>query len=271
LSHEDVIQFKVSLMHLGLTSYEASSLAYLMISGETKAVTIADASGIPTARIYETMNQLAKRGLVRTRPGRPVLYSAVQPTQVLDAIITSKQQELDTLKKDSRKFIHDAQEFYRKKQTNAVHSPLVRIIDLGEASETETLRLYEKSKEKLLIWAKVGKYLQDNLEVLERTQRRGVAIKILLVDQHHLDSNEKPIQREVVSQLGSLPRQGPEIKYRSNVPLRGTIVDPDSPSAEAVFLAEEADVAPIFREAAITTNSGLVTALTSFFQLMWQD
>ena len=271
MSYEDISRFKESLTRLGLTEYEASSLAYLMVSGETKAVTIADASGIPTARIYETMNQLAKRGLIRMKPGRPTLYSAVQPAQVLEATIASKQQELDTIRRDSKKFIQNAQSLYNRRQAASTHSPLVRIVDLGEVSEAETRRLYEKSKKEIFIWAKVGKYLQNYLEVVDRARRRGVTINILLVDRQALNSQEKVIQQEVISQLRSLSRRGLEIRFCAKVPLRGTVVDPNLPTAEALFLAEEADVAPVFREAAVTTNPGLVTALASFFQLMWKE
>jgi sugar-specific transcriptional regulator TrmB len=271
MSLEDLSSFRQALRPLGLTEYEAGTLSYLMLFGETKAATVASASKIPTARIYETLDHLAKLGLVRTKPGRPVLYSAVDPQQAIDGLISSKRQELEDMTRHASTFVEKARALGRKRKMIPAHSPLLRIIDLGEISENETRRLYEKSKRRILVIAKVGNYLANFLTVLSRATERGVRLKVLLASPQTLDTRNKRDQQRVITQLKESLGRAIDVRFCSKVPLRGTIVDPSSQAGEALFLAEEADVALVFREAAITANVGLVTALASFFGLVWKE
>jgi sugar-specific transcriptional regulator TrmB len=271
LSYEDLSRFKDALLPLGLTEYEAVALGYLMLFGEAKATAVASSSKIPTPRIYETLSHLAKLGLVRIKPGRPVLYSAVNPKQAIEALISNKRQELETMTKHAETFIARAQALSKKRKPASAHSPLLRIIDIGEISENETRRLYEKSKKEIFVLAKVAKYMTGLSDALVRANQRGVKVRVLMASPETLSAYEKTIQQEVISELKARAGRMIDAKFSHKVPLRGTIIDPSSPTAEALFLAEEADVAPMFREAAITSNTGLVSALASFFNLLWKE
>jgi sugar-specific transcriptional regulator TrmB len=214
---------------------------------------------------------LAKLGLVRIKPGRPALYCAVKPKQAIEALLSNKRKELEAMTKHAETFLERAQALSKKKKLSSTHSPLLRIIDIGEISENETRRLYEKSKKEILVLAKVAKYMTDFLDILARAAQRGVKVRILMARPETLSAHEKTIQQEVISELKTRVGRVTDVKFSHRIPLRGTIIDPSSPTAEALFLAEEADVAPMFREAAITSNAGLVGALASFFGLLWED
>jgi sugar-specific transcriptional regulator TrmB len=271
LSHEDLFRLKRALLPLGLTEYAAATLGYLALFGETKATTIAKTVKIPTARIYETLDGLTKLGLVRIKPGRPALYRAVPPAQAIDILVSIKRQELEGMKKHAKEFTQVIQTLDKERDMVSTHSPLLRIVDLGEVSEVETRRLYEKSRKEILVLTRVGEYLPTFLDLLKRAAERGIKVKVILVTPQILDSEQRRIQQRVVPRLKEGLRSAISLRFSPDVPLRGTIVDPSSPNAETLFFAEEADVAPVFREAAISSNRGLVTALALFFRLIWKD
>jgi sugar-specific transcriptional regulator TrmB len=271
LSYEDLLRLKQTLIPLGLTQYEAATLGYLALFGETKATKIAKTTKIPTARIYETLDALTKLGLVRIKPGRPTLYHAVPPPQAIDILVSIKRQELEAMKKHAKEFVRAIHVLDKEREMVSTHTPLLRIVGLGEVSETETRRLYGKSRKQILVLTRAGDYLTSLLDALHRAAERGINVKVILAAPQILSFEEKRIQQGVISRLKKALGRSILLRFSPDVPLRGTIVDPNSPNAEALFFAQEADVAPIFREAAISSNRGLVTALALFFRLIWKD
>jgi len=271
LSYADLLRLKQTLLPLGLTEYEAAAFAYLALFGETKATTIAKTIKIPTARIYETVDGLTKLGLVRIKPGRPAVFRAVPPTQAIDILLSAKRQELEEMKKHGMGFVQAIEGLAKEREMISTRNPLLRIIGLGEVSEIETRRLYDKSRKEILVLTRVGEYVIDLLDALDRAMDRGVKVNAILATPHILSSEEKQIQQGVIPKLRKGPSRPIPLRFSPDVPLRGTIVDPNSANAEALFFAQEADVAPIFREAAISSNRGLVTALALFFRLIWKD
>jgi sugar-specific transcriptional regulator TrmB len=271
LSYQNLMRLKQMLLPLGLTEYEALTLAYLALFGETKATTIAKATKIPSARIYETIGNLSRLGLLRTKPGRPAVYRAVSPRQAVDILVDAKKQELESMKKYADEFVDASQAFEKEREIAYTQSPLLRIVGLGQVSELETRRLYAKSRKNILILTRVGEYLTSFLEDLGRAAKRGVSVMIVFTTPQILSSHEREIQQRIVPEVKKTLRGAISLRFSPNVPLRGTIVDPNSSNAEALFFAQEADVAPMFREAALSSNKGLVTALALFFRFIWKD
>ncbi len=75
------------LEEIGFTKYEAMIYATLVSHGPTGVTDINRLSGIPRNKVYETMDTLAKRGIVYVQPGRPVIFKAVTPRMVLGQFI----------------------------------------------------------------------------------------------------------------------------------------------------------------------------------------
>ena len=89
-----ISRVKFVLMNMGLNDYQASALSHLIYLGETKATTLGKASGVPNARIYGILDELAKKGFLKIRPGRPMLYSPVTPNEIASALISEARDEL---------------------------------------------------------------------------------------------------------------------------------------------------------------------------------
>ncbi len=84
-----------TLRDLGLSEYEARVYRSLLHTGPTTAKALSQASDVPMGRIYDVLNSLESRRLLRTQTaGRPKKYVAVEPSTALDRLLEAKQREL---------------------------------------------------------------------------------------------------------------------------------------------------------------------------------
>jgi len=77
---------------LGLNRYESSVYETLVKHGVSTAFSISKNSKVPYGKIYEVLEELIKKGLVRIVPGTPKRYSIADPKVVAD-IISEKKKE----------------------------------------------------------------------------------------------------------------------------------------------------------------------------------
>jgi len=85
-----------NLRDLGLSEYESRTYRSLLETGPTTAKELSRVSDVPMGRIYDVLNGLETRDLVRSQTAsRPKKYVAVEPGTALDRLLESKQQELE--------------------------------------------------------------------------------------------------------------------------------------------------------------------------------
>lgn len=82
------------LTELGLSSYEASAYRTLLSLGPATASEVAEASEVPRGRIYDVLNGLAARDVVRTRAGPARQYEAVDPDRAVERLLAEREREL---------------------------------------------------------------------------------------------------------------------------------------------------------------------------------
>jgi len=75
------------LQELNLTEYQSKALTALTALGESKAQEIIELTDIPQARIYQILDELLEMGALRKKPGRPMKYTALRPSEALSNII----------------------------------------------------------------------------------------------------------------------------------------------------------------------------------------
>jgi sugar-specific transcriptional regulator TrmB len=83
------------LGELGLSSYEEKAYRALLALGAGTAQAVSEASDVPTGRIYDVLNGLEARELVRTRATEPTTYVAVDPETAIDRLLAERRRELD--------------------------------------------------------------------------------------------------------------------------------------------------------------------------------
>ncbi|WP_121820057.1 TrmB family transcriptional regulator [Halostella salina] len=83
-----------NLGELGLSSYEEQVYRTLLVTGAATATDLSDASGVPKGRIYDVLNSLNARQLIRTQTTDPTRYVAEQPDTVVDRLLAERIAEL---------------------------------------------------------------------------------------------------------------------------------------------------------------------------------
>jgi predicted transcriptional regulator len=261
---------------LGLTEYEREALTELLALGTTTAPNLAEATGIPKARIYGVLDTLADLGFVEVVPGRPKEYTPKPPAEILDRAIENERQAFEQFQQDLQAVREDfLAEFQpRYEQARADVSPteeLFHVVDVGDPSETETRRLYHEADERVNVITNSFAYF-DAVEPAVSDALDRVPVDALFLHPELLPEAKRRVQAETVEYIHS---EYPELGIRfstERLPWRGTLVDPsmDYQSGEAIILVEEPDVPDHMRQAAITENGSMVAGLKRYFDLVWE-
>lgn len=261
---------------LGLTEYETAALTELFGMGRTTAPNLAEAAGIPKARVYGVLDSLADSGYVEIIPGRPKEYMAKPPAEVLDRATENRRQAFEQFRQDIE---HEREEFLtefgpryeRAAEENRPAEELFHVVDVGEPSETETRRVYHTATESIRILSKAFEYVDRIESAFAECVEQGLDIQILLLSPDHLTPEDRERQDEIVAHITeTYPAVG--LRYSEKaLPWRGTIADPsmEYDDGTAILLVQEDEVPNHMRQAAITENGSFVAGLNRYFELVW--
>lgn len=84
-----------SLSDLGISTYEARAYRGLLALGSGTAKAVSGESDIPMGRVYDVLNGLESRGLVRVQnANEPKRYAPVEPDVAVDRLIDTRRREL---------------------------------------------------------------------------------------------------------------------------------------------------------------------------------
>ncbi|MFC7175742.1 TrmB family transcriptional regulator [Halosegnis marinus] len=261
---------------LGLTEYEATALAELLRVGRTTAPNLAEATGIPKARIYGVLDSLADDGYLKVIPGRPKEYQPHDPETVLARAKENKRQEYESFERavdeERDAFLSRFEPAFASAAGGVTPAEeLFYVVDVGDPSESETRRLYHEAEREAYVLTKSFEYLDAVRPAIEDAIDRGVAVHALFYHPDLLDDAERRVQADVVDTIRT---DLPAIDFRfatGPLPWRGTFVDPsmDYDGGEALFLVEEPDVPNHMRQAALTENGSFVAGFKRYFELVW--
>jgi len=262
---------------LGLTEYETAALQELLSLGRTTAPNLAQATGIPKARIYGVLDSLSDRGFIKVIPGRPKEYQPKSPEEILDRAVENRRQDLagfeDRIETSRESFLAEYRPRYeRAGQDISPAAELFHVVDVGEPSERETRRIYENAERGVYVLSKAFEYFEAIRPAFEAAIDRGVEVSVLLLHPDLLDSANRAVQTDIVDALDS-EYPGVGIRFsRDRLPWRGTFADPsmDYDGGTAILLVQEDEVPNHMRQAAITENGAFVAGLQRFFDLVWE-
>lgn len=264
------------LDRLDLGEYEATAMEQLLTIGRTTAPTLAEATDIPKARIYDVLSNLADRGFLKVVPGRPKEYQPKAPAEILDQAVENRRQRYETDREDLESMREAFLETFEPRFAEADREitpteELFWVVDVGEVSERETRTLYADATDTVQVFTKSFEYLPSIESSLREAIDRGVEVQVLLVHADHLEADNRPVQRERIEDLAAIDG----LEYRiseSKLPVRGTIADPSMAydSGKALFLVEEEDIPLHLRQAAVTENASFVAGMNRLFELIWE-
>ncbi len=102
-----------ALRELGLTEYETSAYLALVDGGKMAASDISSESGVPYSRIYDVLGRLEEKGFIQIQRGRPTLYIAKAPTEVVRLVRLNLEEKLD---RSSKLVVDELQPLYEEDQ-----------------------------------------------------------------------------------------------------------------------------------------------------------
>ena len=262
---------------VGLTEYETTALEELLTLGRTTAPNLAEATGIPKARIYGVLESLADRGFIKVIPGRPKEYQPKAPDEILDRAVENHRQSYERFAEDigshREAFLDTYQPQYeRASEDISPTAELFHVVDVGEPSERETRRLYRDADQTLGVITNSFAYLDSVAGVLRETIDRGVDVSVLFLHPDNLPAEKAAVQADIVDHVeAEFPGVGVRFSPEK-LPWRGTLVDPsmDYEGGEAILLVEEPDVPNHMRQAALTENGSFVAGMKRYFDLVWE-
>ena len=74
------------LTQLGFSQYEARTYVGLLVSGDATGYSIANHTGVPQPKVYETLRRLVDRGAAVRTANQPARYAAVPPAKLLESL-----------------------------------------------------------------------------------------------------------------------------------------------------------------------------------------
>jgi sugar-specific transcriptional regulator TrmB len=262
---------------LDLTEYETTALAELLRIGRTTAPNLAEATGIPKARIYGVLDSLAEDGYIKIVPGRPKEYQAKHPEEVVDRAVENRRQAYEQHRADieaaREEFLAEFAPIYENASDDITPTAeLFHVVDVGEPSERETRTMYRDATDRVHVLTKSFEYFERVETALEEALDRGVSVTVLFLDPDRLSPENRSVQRDIIEHIRSThPEVG--MKYSNDaLPWRGTFIDPsmEYDSGRAILLVEEKDIPLSMRQAAITENGSFVAGLKRYFDLVWE-
>jgi len=262
---------------LDLTEYEATALEELLVLGRTTAPDLAEATGIPKARIYGVLDSLSEAGYVKVIPGRPKRYEPYDPAAIAERSVENRRHAYEQFREDVGAVEAEFVETYSPVRDRGVDelSPtedLFHVVDVGEPSERETRRLFREAEEAVYVLSKSFGYIDTVRPALRDAVSRGIDVNVLLLHPDHL-SEENERQQATIRDMLAEEFSSVSVRISDRVlPWRGTFADPSvtGESGQGLLLVEQEEIPNHHRQAAVTENPSFVAGLWQYFDLLWR-
>ncbi|MHA1906076.1 MAG: TrmB family transcriptional regulator [Candidatus Thorarchaeota archaeon] len=135
-----------ALKELGLTEYEVQAYVALVDGGIMSASDISSKSGVPFSRVYDVLGRLEEKGFTQTQRGRPTMYLAKAPQEIVRLVRLAWEEKLE---KSSKTVVEELQPRFEKETPATTRDVWLlhgRINILGKA-----LEMLEGAREEILL------------------------------------------------------------------------------------------------------------------------
>lgn len=253
------------LYNMGLSKYEAQTLESLLKIPNQTAEQISDNAEVPKGRIYDVLNKLAERNMVRFDRDRPRTYNAVEAEIALERLVEEKRREKE---KELQEFETRASEVREELETiepNEVQNDFwTTAVKEDEARELLLERLAASEEEVLIFKGSPGidpgtwKKATDTLRSLIDD---GVRIRLLLNDTERIDKEHLkeglPVSNE------NLEIRQAVVSSRSHF----YVIDQKETSLEIAHPGQTQTMLAVLN----MRNSEIVDDLKESFHSIWED
>jgi sugar-specific transcriptional regulator TrmB len=162
------------LIGLGLNKNEAKALDALITLGPSGASDVHKHSGMPRNKAYESLERLARRGMVEIQQGRPTLYRAMGAKAIINSLLEDYSKEA----KEALGILEKIQEDAKEEGEDSIMSASAWMVrgELGVKRRLAEL-IYGAKEDIFAIGGYPPKYLLAVKTALKAATKRGVKIR----------------------------------------------------------------------------------------------
>jgi len=261
---------------LDLTEYEAAALEELLLLGRTTAPDLAEATGIPKARIYGVLDSLSEAGYVKII--RAVRSGGISRTtvRIAERAVANRRHAYERFREDVEAVEESFVDAYTPVRDRGVDdlSPtedLFHVVDVGEPSERETRRLFLRPRSPCTSSRRVSGYIDAVRPAMRDAIEHGVDVDVLLLAPEHLSEEQAAPRRNPNS-----PRRrvsaGIRPYQRSGAPVAGTFIDPslEYDSGQGLLMVEQEEIRTTTARQRSRRTRRSWPGLWQYFDLLWR-
>lgn len=173
MSEEELI---TKLMDLGFTKYEATIYYTLLKHGTLTSTELVKLSKIPQARLYDIIERLVAKGLIKVSKTRPTKYSIIDPKISLKSLVEKEYIMKSSMVEEFLKSIGEV-EFKREEGEN------IWIVKGWQGVYAVIRELIEKTRDEILIatYSHVVEKIVDNIRKLSES---GASVCLMIYDKY---------------------------------------------------------------------------------------
>lgn len=191
-----------NLEEFGLSQYEARAYLTMIGKGSLSASEIAYYSHLPRTKIYLTLKKLEKKGLSVISQQKPLICSAINPTEAFEEIVIIQEKRLMNMKKviDKLQRINDKSNYLKGLEEKRYFildpkSTFQKLSALIENSRTSIIAILD-------VWGL--RLFSECKSLLVKAITKGVKIKLLISNQC-IDSEDLSfLPKEIIIKVGNV-------------------------------------------------------------------
>jgi len=262
----DTNQIKNMLRSFGLTQYEVKAYITLLRLGTSTAEKLSEIGNIPLPRVYDTMEELQRKGFVLTSKTRPKKFKPVSPKKSLKHFVDIKKKEFEQRVKDLKKNV--------RKSVNALSK--IQPLEVGEEKwtiwTTEKRKNIQKildeqeklAKKEILIFAGDMSWLPERINNIKGALKRGVKIRVIIREPYNSE--------DVIKYIKDIKKRGVIIKTGHDGLIRGEIIDNKNAliAIKTQKKTTDVDFKPSY-ELMIFENPVMVNVFKENFEFWWKN
>ncbi len=235
---------------LGLDSYKRGVYEWLLKVDSSTARELSEETKVPYGKIYVTLNELEKLGLISILPTEPKTYKAIEPKLAFKILFEKQKNEIEE-KIKSLENIEKIEKIKKSKSENEI------IVLKGREKYMQLMKqmIDKTKKEFLLIPGKISKPTTPVRIAFLRILENKKNLKMIV---RNIDNENKEFIRERVKLGAKIKKhnlEGLRLAIRDNEEIMLSIVDPETKDRISIY----------------TTNKWFASSMIKLFNSLWRE
>ena len=171
------------LRQLGLTEYETKACMVLIKLGRSNAEKISTVGSVPLPRVYDTMESLAKRGLISVSKGRPQTFEIINLKKFFEILKSDEKREVEERIKSiddvSSKFLKIVSSMPQPKYEPDDSNPLLTLTKRSANIEEMWNRLHDETKKEFLVFAGDVSWINRRAPEIKKLTSKNIKYRVI--------------------------------------------------------------------------------------------